>query len=73
VGKRTAFHIDVKNRHPFCPALSYDEWERLVQKIGMKDAINLGFRVTERDLILNYGDKKSVPKHRKNPKGIDRP
>lgn len=73
MGKRTAFHIDVPNRHPFCPALTYAEWDRLVEKIGLEDTIKLGFRVTERDYMINYGNKKSVPKHRKSLKGLDRP
>lgn len=72
MGRRSSFHIDVRNRHPFCPALSYDEWGRLVEKIGVKDVVELGFRVRERDRMLKAG-KKSVPKHRNSGKGLGWP
>ena len=72
MGKHPSYAIDVPNRHPFCEALTYDEFERLVTKIGRVAAINLGFRIRERDRMLEAG-KLSVPKHRKNPKGIDYP
>lgn len=72
MGRRPSFAIDVRNRHPFCPSLSYDEWERLKEKIGLKDTIELGFRTVERDRMLREG-KKSVPKHRVSPKGLGWP
>jgi len=72
MGRKPSYAIDVKNRHPFCPELSYEEWERLREKIGLDDTISLGFRLRERDLMLRSG-KKSVPKHRKNPRGVGWP
>lgn len=69
MGRHPSYAIDVRNRHPFCPALSYEEWERLRDKIGLKATIDLGFRVTQRDFMLKYQNKKSVPKHRIGPKG----
>lgn len=72
MGKHPSYAIDIQQRHPLCPAISYPEWERLKEKIGLKGVIDLGFRVSERDTMLRYG-KKSVPKHRKNPKGLDWP
>jgi hypothetical protein len=68
MGKGLSTHIDVRNRHPFCPALSYDEWDRLVEKVGLEATIELGFRTSERDRLLRTG-KKSVPKHRKSAQG----
>lgn len=73
MGRHPSFAIDVSHRHPICPALTYDEWDRLVQKIGVKDAVSLGFRVTHRDYLLEYENKKSVPKHRISPKGLGWP
>lgn len=72
MGKHQSFAIDVTQRHPFCPAISYPEWERLLEKIGLDATIALGFRVVERDSMLRLG-KKSVPKHRISPKGLDWP
>lgn len=69
MGRKSSYAIDVPQRHPLCPALSYPEWERLKEKIGLQDAINLGLRVTERDFLLDIYKKKSVPKHRMSPKG----
>ena len=72
MGKRVSYAIDVPNRHPLCSAISYKEWDRLVEKIGLDDAISLGFRVRERDRMLEDGAK-SVPKHRISKRGIGWP
>lgn len=56
-----------------CPELTYTEWERLKDKIGLEDTIHLGLRISERDYLLRFGKKKSVPKHRINPKGLGWP
>lgn len=72
MGKRSSYAIDVPRRHPFCPALTYDEFDRLWEKIGSQDTLALGFRTRERDRMLEDG-KKSVPKHRANSKGLDWP
>jgi hypothetical protein len=73
MGKHVSYAIDIQQRHPLCPAVSYPEWDRLTEKIGLDDAIALGFRVSRRDTVLRTGEKKSVPKHRISPKGLDWP
>lgn len=72
MGKRPSYAIDITQRHPLCESLAYDEFARLVTKIGLDDAIALGFRTRERDRMLENG-KKSIPKHRNSPKGLGWP
>lgn len=71
MGTRPSYAIDVTNRS-LCSELSWEEWLRLIDKIGLDEAIDLQVRVYARDRMLDDG-KKSVPKHRKNPKRSDRP
>jgi hypothetical protein len=68
MGRRPSYAADFPNKDYLCPELTYDEFNRLVDNVGLREATDLAVRISRRDSMLKDGHK-SVPKHRKNPKG----
>jgi hypothetical protein len=54
--------------HPFCSALTYAEWNRLFAK-DEQEAIDLSSRLMAREVRLELGHDRRIPKHRFNKKG----